>query len=763
VKIGIIGGGPAGLYFAILMKKADPRHEIEVFERNAFDDTFGWGVVFSDATLGNLEEADDVSYRSITGSFATWEEVEVVYKGESVRSGGHGFCGIERKQLLLLLEARAEELGVRCHFKTEVESLDRVSGYDLIVAADGINSRVRTARERDFGTRIDRENSKFIWLGTTRQLDAFTFWLKENEHGFFCVHAYQFNEKMSTFIAECDEESWKKAGLDDPDVGHSVRYLEQLFADELEGHPLLTNKSEWISFRTIHNDRWYKDNVVLMGDAVHTAHFSIGSGTKLAMEDAIGLARALGEHDALPAALADYEEERKWYTEKLQRMAKQSLRWFETLKVRKDLPPRQMAYSLMTRNKRLGHDKLWLRDESWIEGVNDWFAGEENAPPPMFTPLKLRELELDNRVVVSPMCMYSADDGTVNDWHLVHLGSRAIGGAGLVIAEMTDVSKDARISPGCAGMYKEDHVEAWGRIVDFVHEWSPAKIGLQLGHAGRKGATKLMWEGIDQPLEQGAWPILSASPLPYRPESQVPKPMDRADMDAVIADYVRATKYASDAGFDLLEIHFAHGYLLANFLSPLTNRRTDEYGGAIGNRMRFPLEVFDAVREHWPSGKPVSVRVSAVDWHPDGQTLDDTVAVARALKERGADVIDVSSGHTATDEDPELDRCYQVPFSERIRLEAGLPTIAVGAISHHGEINAILASGQADLVALARPHLYDPYFTRHAAAEQQVHDIAWPKQYGPGAPEPREKLRWLERERRKEQSKRLVQRRSRPS
>jgi len=763
VKIGIIGGGPAGLYFAILMKKADPGHEIDVYERNAFDDTFGWGVVFSDATLGNLEEADDVSYRAITESFATWEEVEVCYRGETIRSGGHGFCGIERKQLLLLLEARAEELGVRCHYKTEIEGLGRFSDCDLIVAADGINSRVRTEHEKDFGTRIDYEKSKFIWLGTTRKLDAFTFWLKENEHGFFQVHAYQFNDEKSTFIVECDEESWRSAGLDDPDIAHSVEYLEKLFAEELEGHPLLTNKSEWITFRTIHNDHWYKDNVVLMGDAVHTAHFSIGSGTKLAMEDAICLARAVQEHDALPAALADYEEERQWYTEKLQRMAKQSLRWFETIKLRKDLPPRQLAYSLMTRNKRLGHDKLWLRDEEWIEGVNDWFAGEENAPPPMFTPFRLRDMELANRVMVSPMCMYSADDGTVNDWHLVHLGSRAIGGAGLVMAEMTDVSREGRISPGCAGMYKSEHVAAWKRIVDFVHRWSQAKIGLQLGHAGRKGATKLMWEGIDRPLDEGAWSILSASPLPYLPESQVPKEMDRSDMDAVVADYVRATRMAEDAGFDMLEVHFAHGYLLANFLSPLTNRRTDGYGGAIANRMRFPLEVFEAVRANWPDGKPISVRVSAIDWHPEGQTIEDTIAVVRALQERGVDVIDVSSGHSSTDEVPDLDRCYQVPFSERIRLECGVPTIAVGAISNHGEINAILASGQADLVALARPHLYDPYFTRHAAAEQEVYDVRWPDQYGPGAPVPREKLRWLERERRKEQSRRLVQRRGKRS
>ncbi|MHC4452449.1 MAG: bifunctional salicylyl-CoA 5-hydroxylase/oxidoreductase [Planctomycetota bacterium] len=763
MKIGIIGGGPAGLYFAILMKKADPGHEIDVYERNAFDDTFGWGVVFSDATLGNLEEADDVSYRAITECFATWEEVEVNYKGEVVRSGGHGFCGIERMQLLLLLEARAEELGVRCHYKTEIDSLDRFADCDLIVAADGINSAIRTAHEQDFGTRIDYENAKFIWLGTTRKLEAFTFWLKENQHGFFQIHAYQFNDEKSTFIAECDEESWRAAGLDNPDIDFSVNYLQELFADELEGHPLLTNKSEWITFRTIHNDHWYKDNVVLMGDAVHTAHFSIGSGTKLAMEDSICLARAVCEHDTLPAALADYEEERQWYTEKLQRMAKESLRWFETIKLRKGLSPRQLAYSLMTRNKRLGHDKLWQRDEEWIDGVNDRFAGEADAPPPMFTPFKLRDMELVNRVVVSPMCMYSADDGIVNDFHLVHLGSRAIGGAGLVIAEMTDVSAEARISPGCAGMYKPEHVAAWKRITDFVHANSEAKIALQLGHAGRKGASKLMWDGIDQPLTEGAWPIMAASPIPYMVDSQIPKEMGREDMAKVVANFASAAAMSDEAGFDMLEVHFAHGYLLAGFLSPLTNARTDEYGGSIDNRMRFPLEVFRAVRAVWPQGKPISVRVSAIDWHEDGQKIEDTIAVVNALKESGVDIVDVSSGHTATDEQPDYDRCYQVPFSERIRLATGVPTMTVGAISNHGEINAILASGEADLVVMARPHLYDPYFTRHAAAEQQYHGLGWPKQYGPGAPEPRPKLRWLERERRKDQARRRVQRRIQPS
>jgi len=767
MKIGVIGGGPAGLYFAILMKAADASHEVEVYERNAADDTFGWGVVFSDATLGLLQEADRPSYEAITRDFATWEEVEAHYRGESVRSGGHGFCGIGRMRLLNLLQERAEVLGVECHYNTEIENLDRFARYDLVIAADGINSRIRTAYADDFGTKIHYEKSKFIWLGTTRPLDAFTFWLKESPHGFFQIHAYQFNAEWTTFIAECDEESWKSAGLDDGDIDHTVSYLEDLFKEELDGHALKTNKSEWITFRTISNEHWSRGNVALMGDAVHTAHYSIGSGTKLAMEDAICLARAVQEHDTLEAALADYEEERKWYTDKLQRSAAESLRWFETIKVRKDLPTAQLFYSMMTRNKRLGHDKLWERDEPYIEGVNRWFAegagvGDlDPAPPPMFTPLKLRDMELKNRVVVSPMCMYSAEDGTVNDWHLVHLGSRALGGAGLVIAEMTDVSKDGRITPGCAGIYDAGHAVAWKRIIDFVHKWSEAKIGLQLGHAGRKGSTKLMWEGIDRPLDKDNWPILAPSALPYYPESQTPKAMDRADMDAVKADFVRATGLAQEAGFDMLEVHLAHGYLLGSFISPMTNKRTDEYGGAIENRMRFPLEIFDAVRAAWPASKPLSVRVSAIDWHPEGQTIEDSITLARALKERGVDVIDVSTGHSDTSEVADYDRCYQVPFSERIRLATGVPTMTVGGISRHGEINAILASGEADLVVLARPHLYDPYFTLHAAAEQQHYDTHWPDQYGPAAPQPREKLRWLERVRRKEQARRRVTRRDR--
>jgi anthraniloyl-CoA monooxygenase len=753
VKITVIGGGPGGLYFAILVKKSNPDAEIDVYERNAADDTFGWGVVFSEATLGNLLEADEESFRSITRRFATWDAVDVHFKGEVVRSGGHGFCGIERLHLLQVLHDRATGLGVRIHYETEVDDLGQFADSDLVVAADGVNSMIRTRHADEFQPSIEYGAAKFIWLGTTCPFEAFTFWCRENDDGFFTVHAYQYNEEKSTFIVETDEESWHNAGLDEGDADFAVAYFEKLFADKLDGHRLLTNKSEWINFRRVANEHWYTGNLVLLGDAASTAHFSIGSGTKLAMEDAICLDLYLRERDSIPAALASYEEERKWYTDRLQLMARESRRWFETIKRRAHLDPQQFAYSMMTRNKRLGHDKLWLRDEAYIEGVNRWFAERagvdaDPAPPPMFTPFRIGDLEVVNRVVVSPMCMYSAEDGTVDDWHLVHLGSRAIGGAGLVMTEMTDVSPDGRITPGCAGLYKPEHVPAWKRIVDFVHARSKAKVGVQIAHAGRKGATKLMWEGIDRPLpEAEAWPILAPSALKYFPESRAPKAMDRADMDRVKADFVQAAGMAYEAGFDLVEIHMAHGYLLGSFLSPLTNRRDDEYGGGIEARMRYPLEVFEAVRAAWPG--PLSVRLSAVDWKDGGQTVEDSIEVARALKERGCAVIDVSTGHTDHDEEPELARCFQVPFAERIRFEAGIPTITVGAISKHGEINAILASGCADLCALARPHLFDPYFTLHAAAEQQYHDQYYPPQYLAAKPEPREKLPWLERERKK--------------
>ncbi len=743
MRIDCIGGGPAGLYFAILMKKAFPGHDLTVHERNDADDTFGWGVVFSDATLENLEEADAESYAEITRSFARWDAVDIKFKGRVVRSGGHGFCGIARRHLLNILQARAEALGVALRFKSEIAGLDALRAADLVVACDGVNSTLRAAFAAAFRPTLAVGRAKYIWLGTNRLFEAFTFLVAENRHGLFQVHAYRFDAHTSTFIVECDEESWRRAGLDAATTEESVAYLEELFAEDLHGHPLLTNRSLWINFLNVSNETWRHGNVVLMGDAAHTAHFSIGSGTKLAMEDAIALAARLKERRSLPDALAAYEEERKPAVDRLQRVAGVSQAWFEEIARYRGMEPAQFGFALMTRSRKVTHGNLALRDAGYVASLDRWFvsrteaAGTEPPPPPMFTPLRLRGLLLENRVVCSPMCMYSAEEGTVADWHLVHLGSRAVGGAGLVISEMTDISRLGRITPGCAGMYGPAHVAAWKRVTDFVHGQTRAKIALQLAHAGRKGSTKLMWDGIDLPLDDGNWPLLSASPIPYLPQSQVPKAMDRRDMDAVRDDFVRAARMAVDAGFDMLELHMAHGYLLASFLSPLTNVRRDGYGGSLANRMRYPLDVFDAVRAAWPAERPISVRISAHDWAPGGLVPDDAVEVARMLEEHGCDIIDVSSGQTTADAEPIYGRLFQTPFSDRIRQEAGIPTMAVGAITNFDEVNTILLAGRADLCVLARAHLGDPYWTLHAAAAQGYAALPWPQQYLAVKPRPR--------------------------
>lgn len=733
MKIASIGGGPAGLYFSILMKRRDPSHEVVVFERNRRDDTFGFGVVFSDATMGNLEAADPESYRAITDSFEHWDDIDVHIGGEVFTSTGHGFAGCSRQRLLDILADRAIELGVDVRFETDVTDFDAFGDYDLVLAADGVNSAIRDHHAETFGPHVDWRPNRFVWLGTTFPFDAFTFYFEENEHGLFRVHAYRYEEERSTFIVECTEETWKKAGLDAMSEEDTAAYVAQVFERQLDGHPLLLNRSIWRSFPTVSNDKWYAGNVVLMGDAAHTAHFSIGSGTKLAMEDAIALAEQLDRHPAVPDALAAYESERRAGVESTQRAAQVSLEWFENTERYMDLDPLQFTFSLLTRSMRVTHDNLRVRDAAFVDRVDAWFAASAGVEtrPPMFTPYRLRDLQLDNRVVVSPMCMYSAEDGTVDDWHLVHLGSRAMGGAALVITEMTDVAADGRITPGCAGMYREEHVGAWRRITDFVHR-TPAKIGIQLAHAGRKGSTKVMWEGIDQPLDDGNWPLLAASALPWAPGSQTPKAMDRADMDRVKADFVRSTEMAAEAGFDLIELHGAHGYLLATFLSPLTNHREDEYGGSLENRLRYPLEILTAIRAVWPDDKPISVRVSATDWAPGGTTAEDAVQMARALVAAGADIIDVSTGQTVRGARPSYGRLYQTPFAERIRLETGIPVMTVGGISSYADVNSILAAGRADLCVLARAHLYDPYWTRHAANEQG-YDLPWPDQYSPMA------------------------------
>ncbi len=741
MQIAVIGGGPAGLYFSILMKRARPDAQITVMEKNPRGVTWGWGVVFSDETLDNFKGADPQTHDTIVESFARWDDIDIFYAGEQVTSGGHSFCGLRRMRLLEILQDRAEQLGVSLQFDAEISDLEGLKQHDLVVAADGINSVIRAANAEHFKPDIEVGRAKFIWLGTTRLFDKFTFIIKENEHGLFQVHAYQFEEGTSTFIVECDEDSWRAAGLEDASEEESIAYCERLFAEELQGHSLMGNFSRWINFRRVKNERWHHENVVLIGDAAHTAHFSIGSGTKLAMEDAIHLSKALCEAgDDISGGLDAYYERRWLDVAKLQRAAQVSRHWFEDISRYRRFDPQQFAVSLLSRSKRITHGDLKLRDPDYIGKLDEWFARgqgwaptEEDASPPrpMFLPFKLRDMELTNRVVVSPMCQYSATDGLVDDWHMVHLGSRAIGGAGLLFTEMTMVSADGRISPGCAGMYREEHIEAWKRITDFVHTNSKAKIAMQLGHAGRKGSTRLIWEGADRPLPEGNWPLISASAIPYLPsESDTPREMTREDMDSVRASFVWAARGALAAGFDLLELHLAHGYLLASFISPLTNKRTDEYGGALENRMRFPLEVFRAVREVWPETMPMSARISATDWHPDGLTDEDAVALARMLAKEGCDVIDVSAGQTSPEGEPVYGRMFQTPWSDRIRNEAGIATIAVGNIQSWDHVNTIIVSGRADLCALARPHLYDPYVTLHAAAEQGVHGaVHVPPQY----------------------------------
>ncbi len=736
MRITTIGGGPAGLYFSILAKRRFPDWSIRVVERNRPLDTFGWGVVFSDATLDNLRTADEPTQRAITDSFAHWDDIDVHFKGHTITSRGHGFSGIARKRLLQILQERAAEVGVEMQFEADVADIDGYRDADLLVGADGLNSRVRSTYAAAFGPSIDVRLCRFVWLGTTLPLDAFTFIFEKTEHGWFTVHAYRFDENTSTFIVECREETWLAHGLDKAGTQETIAFCENLFGTYLHGHRLMANSAhlrgrDWLNFPRVSNRTWVHENVVLMGDAAHTAHFSVGSGTKLAMEDAIGLADALTKHASLPAALQEYEDVRSLEVLKIQNAARNSTEWFENVARYASLPPEQFAYSLLTRSQRIGHENLRLRDTTYVERVERWFAGG-TAVPPMFTPIRLRNLELRNRVVVSPMDMYSAVDGMPNDFHLVHLGSRALGGAGLVFTEMTCVTRDGRISPGCTGMYEPEHVAAWKRIVDFVHERSGAKICLQLGHSGPKGSTKLMWEGMDEPLADGNWPVVGPSAVPYAPANQTPRELSRAGMDEIRDAFVRATEMGIDAGFDMIELHCAHGYLLSSFITPLLNHRTDEYGGSLENRLRYPLEVFGAMRAVWPDDRPMSVRISATDWHEAGITGDDAVEIARAFKAAGADLIDVSTGQTSPDAKPVYGRMFQTPYADKIRNEIGIATMAVGNVTEGDQVNAILAAGRADLVALGRPHLADPSWTLHAAAQLGYADAQWPVQYVPG-------------------------------
>ncbi|MCE7878478.1 MAG: bifunctional salicylyl-CoA 5-hydroxylase/oxidoreductase [Betaproteobacteria bacterium PRO3] len=758
-RILCIGGGPAGLYFALLAKKADPTRTVRVVERNRPYDTFGWGVVFSDQTLGNLEAADPETAHQIVGAFNRWDDIDIHFRGRTIRSGGHGFCGIGRKRLLNILQARCEALGVELVFERQVaDDVAEAEAFraDLVIASDGINSRIRERYAASYAPDVDLRACRFVWLGTKKRFDAFTFAFVETPHGWFQAHAYRFDDDTSTFIVETPESTWRAAGLEAMSQEDGIAYCEKLFAPWLDGHPLMSNAAHlrgsaaWIRFPRVVCGRWVHwveraggerselrgDNprpVVLMGDAAHTAHFSIGSGTKLAFEDAIALAQAIEAEPDLRRALDAYEVSRGVEVLKIQNAARNSTEWFENVKRYTALEAEQFAYSLLTRSQRISHENLRLRDRGYVGGVEAWFAGRTgvSARPPMFAPFTLRGVTLANRVVVSPMAQYSCVDGMPDDYYLVHLGSRAHGGAGLVFTEMACVAPDARISEGCAGLWNDAQAAAWKRIVDYAHARTPAKVALQLGHAGPKGSTQKGWEDADQPIVPASrnWPLIAPSAVAYGPENQVPRAMTREDMDRVLEAFVAATRRGAQAGFDWLELHCAHGYLLSAFLCPLTNLRADEYGGPLGNRCRYPLEVFRAMRAAWPADRPMSVRLSAHDWAPGGNTPDDAVEMARLFREAGADLIDVSSGQTTRDAKPVYGRMYQTPFADRIRNEVGIATMAVGAIFEPDHVNSILMAGRADLCAIARPHLADPYWTLHAAAQLGYPDVHWPVQY----------------------------------
>ncbi len=746
MKIACLGGGPAGLYFAISMKLRDPAHQITVFERNKPDDTFGWGVVLSDETLDHLAANDVTSAEMIRAHFAYWDDIAVVHDGHRIVSSGHGFCGIGRKQLLILLQARARDLGIDLQFETDVPSAAGLSkDYDLVVASDGLNSRTRLEFEDAFKPDVDIRKCPFTWLGTTQKFDdAFTFIFEKTKHGWVWAHAYQFDPDTATFIVECSQDTYDKWGFEAMSKEDSIATCEAIFADHLDGHPLMSNAghvrgSAWIKFPRVLCEHWHTGNVVLMGDAAATAHFSIGSGTKLALESAIALADYVTAEPTLEAAFRKYEDERRVEVLKLQSAARNSLEWFEEVERYLDLDPVQFNYSLLTRSQRISHENLRERDPAWLRSAEGWFqakSGVNDTGPvrhPMFAPYRLRDMALKNRVVVSPMAQYKAVEGMPTDWHLIHYGERAKGGAGLVYTEMTCVSPEGRITPGCPGIYTDAQEAAWKRIVDFVHSETEAKVCLQIGHSGAKGSTQVGWEEMDAPLATGNWPLVSASDVPWSPRNAVPSPMTRADMDTVKAQFVEATERAARAGFDMIELHAAHGYLISSFITPMQNTRSDEYGGSLENRLRYPLEVFDAMRSVWPEDRPMSVRISANDWVGDlGVTPEDAVQIAAAFKAHGVDICDVSAGQTSVEAQPVYGRMFQTPFSDRIRNETGLPTMAVGNIFEPDHVNSILMAGRADLVCLARPHLADPYWLLHAATALGDRAETWPRPYEAG-------------------------------
>ena len=741
MKFLCLGGGPAGLYFAISMKLRDPAHQVTVLERNRANDTFGWGVVLSDDALGRMRENDPKSTQAIRGNFAYWDDIAVVHKSVRTVSGGHGFAGIGRKTMLILLQERARELGVNLQFETDFKSAEEYRrGYDLVVACDGINSVVRREYQDVFKPDIDVRLCKFVWLGTNQKFDdAFTFIFEKTEHGWMWAHVYQFDSTTATFIVECLPETWNRWGFEAMSKEETVATCERIFAAHLGGHALMSNAAHlrgsavWMQFPRVICERWYHRNVVLMGDAAATGHFSIGSGTRLAFDSAIALADYLHSEASMEEALQRYQDERRVEVLRLQSAARNSLEWFEQAERYLDMPAQQFVYSLLTRSQRISHENLRQRDAEWVRQAEDWFQSQAGGRPgraPMFAPFKLRGMKLENRVVVSPMAQYKAVDGCPTDWHFVHYAERAKGGAGLVCTEMTCVSPEGRISPGCTGLYAPDHERAWKRLVDFVHAETPARLCCQIGHSGRKGSTQLGWQEGDAPLASGNWAVIAPSALPWSPRNATPKMMDRADMDLVTAQFVAAVQMAGRCGFDMIELHAAHGYLLSSFISPVSNIRDDDYGGSLENRMRYPLEVLSAMRAVWPQDKPMSVRISANDWLGDeGVTPADAVMIARMFAAAGADIIDVSAGQTSIESQPIYGRMFQTPFSDRIRNETGLATMAVGNIYEPDHVNSILMAGRADLVCLARPHLADPYWTLHAAVQLGDNDTPWPLPY----------------------------------
>ncbi|MGH3348402.1 MAG: bifunctional salicylyl-CoA 5-hydroxylase/oxidoreductase [Nocardioides sp.] len=762
MRIAVIGGGPGGLYFAALAQQLDPTHDITVWERNAPDDTFGFGVVFSDETLGGIEHADPAVHAAMEAEFARWDDIDVHYRGEVVTSGGHGFAAMSRRRLLEILHARCRDLGVTIHFRTEAPDVEELARtHDLVVAGDGLNSAVRHRYAADFAPTYDVRDCRYMWLATDRVFDAFKFYVAETPAGVMQIHGYPYDATGSTFIVEMTSSVWEAAGFAVPDDRawspgesdeKSIAMIRELFADVLEGHEVMANNSRWIQFTTVSCERWLRGNLVLLGDAAHTAHFSIGSGTKLAMEDALSLAACLHEQRDVETALAAYEAERQPVVRSAQRAAQASLEWFENLAQYLDQEPLQFGFNIMTRSRRVTYDNLRVRDPEFVARLDTWFAHHEQArghgageiTPPMFQPFVLETpdgtgLPLVNRVVVSPMDMYVAEDGLPADFHLVHLGGKALGGAGLVMTEMVCVSPSGRITPSCAGLWDDEQQASWRRVTDFVHTNTPARIGLQLGHSGGKGSTKLMWEGIDEPLDDCNWPVAAASPVPYRDGvNQVPSELTVDQLGAIREEFVAAARRGAEAGFDLLELHCAHGYLLSGFLSPVTNRRTDEYGGPVAHRLRFPLSVFTAMREVWPGDRPLTVRISATDWVEGGNDLDDAVAIAAAFREAGAAVIDVSTGQVTSTEEPRFGRSYQTPYADAIRNRLGIPTMTVGVISSYDDVNSILLAGRADLCALGRAHLYDPSWTLHAAAEQEYAGpgARWPLPWQAGSRRP---------------------------